>query len=358
MRYLHVISAFAGELWAMEPNKLQTVAGFLAFKARGGMYSPEDLAARVPDSRARAAARGPGGVAVLPMHGVISQRMGMMEEISGGTSTDALAADFRAALGDSTVSAIVFDCDSPGGGTYGVDELASEIRAARGVKPIVAQVNSLCASAAYYLASQADEVVMTPGGEAGSIGVYAIHEDLSQMLENEGVKPTLIKAGKYKAETNSLSPLTPDARDYIQGRVDLAHDAFVKAVAAGRKTSQANVRENFGQGRMFGAEAAVKAGLADRIAPLQETLQRFGAVPARHGAAASSRQAFAAGETPPLSQIEDVLRDAGFPKALATAFVSRGQGALRSESGPAETPRTLTPEARASLDRLLEKLSA
>ena len=358
MRYLHVISAFAGEVWALQPEKLQTLAAFLAFKARGGDYSEAELRARVPETRARAAANAPGGIAVLPMHGVISQRLGMMQEISGGTSTEALAASFRAALDDPAISAIVFDCDTPGGGTYGVDELASEIRAARGVKPIVAQVNSLCASAGYYLASQADEVVITPGGEAGSIGVYAVHQDISRMLEAEGVTPTLIKAGKYKAETSELAPLSADAHDYLQARVDHAHDAFVRAVAAGRKTTQSNVRENFGQGRMFSADAAVKAGLADRVATMTETLQRFGAAPVRRDAAAAARQAFAGGQNPKLSLIEDVLRDAGFPNALAVDFVSRGKGALRSESGPVETPPTLAPATRAALDQLLTRLSS
>lgn len=357
MRYLHVLSAFAAEPWAMQPEKLEAVASFLLFKARGGSYSAEDLEARFGGNAPGNGQRSTGTIALLPMYGVVSQRAGMLQEISGGTSTEALAGQFRNAVADEAVTAIVFDVDSPGGGTYGVDELASEIRAARGVKPIIAQVNSLCASAAYYLASQADEVVITPGGEVGSIGVYAVHEDISKMLESEGVKPTLIRGqkGVNKAETASHLPLSASARSYLQDRVNLAEDAFITAVAAGRRTTVANVVDNFGKGRMFGAKEAVQRGLADQVGTLHQTLERLGVQGPRYNASADSRRAFATGQNPSLSQIEDVLRDAGFPKALAANFVSAGKGALRSESGPDET-RSLSPDAQASLAAFLARI--
>lgn len=359
MQYLRILAAFAGQPWAMQPEKLEVITSFLMFKARGGSFTPEEVQARVGDRSALDPVKPNGGVAILPVHGVISQRMGMMQDISGGTSTDALAQQFRAALADEGIKAIVFSHDSPGGGTYGVDELAAEIRNARGVKPIIAQVDSLSASASYYLASQADEIVVTPGGEAGSIGVYAVHEDISKMLEEKGIKPTLIKAdnGIYKAETANIAPLTEAAHDYIKGRVNQAEDAFIKAVAAGRKVPQATVRDNFGKGRMFGAAELVRRGMADRVGTMQETLQRLGVSAPRIGAAANSRRMFAAGETPQLSQIEEVLREAGFPNALATAFVSRGKGALQSESGQEET-RTLSPDAKASLQQFMARLGS
>lgn len=358
MQYLRILAAFAGQPWAMQPEKLEAVTAFLMFKARGGVLSPDEVQARITDRQAAETAKAPGGLAVLPVHGVISQRMGMMQDISGGTSTDALSQSFDGALSDDTIKAIIFAHDSPGGGTYGIDELATKVRNARGVKPIIAQIDSLCASAAYYLASQCDEIVVTPGGEAGSIGVYSVHEDISKLLEKEGIKPTLIrgKSGPNKAETANINPLSAEAHDYLQQRVNLAEDNFIKAVAAGRNVTPAQVRDNFGKGRMFGAQELVKRGMADRVGTMQETLQRFGAAPPRIGAAANSRRMFAAGNTPPLSQIEEVLREAGFPNALATAFVSRGKGALLSESGPDET-RTLSPDAKASLDQFLARIS-
>jgi ClpP class serine protease len=78
--------------------------------------------------------------------------------------------------------------------TDGIPELAAEIRAARGKKPIVAVANYRAASAAYWLGSQADEFVASPSADVGSIGVFAAHEDVSGMQEKLGVKTTLISA--------------------------------------------------------------------------------------------------------------------------------------------------------------------
>ena len=359
MQYLRILAAFAGQPWAMQPEKLEAISAFLMFKARGGTLTPDEVQARISDKRAAETTASPGGVAVLPVHGIIAQRIALMDDISGGgggTSTEALTKQFDAAIADDTVKAIIFSHDSPGGGVYGVDELATKIRNARGIKPIVGQIDSCSASASFYLLSQCDEVVVTPSGEGGSLGVYSVHEDISKLLEKEGIKPTLIKAqhGIYKAETANIEPLTADAREYLQQRVNLAEEAFIKAVAAGRKVSQATVRDNFGKGRMFGAQELVKRGMADRVGTMQETLQRFGVAAPRVGAAANSRRMFAAGETPALSQIEEVLREAGFPNALATAFVSRGKGALLSDSGP-ETQQ-LSADAKASLASFLARL--
>jgi ClpP class serine protease len=323
--------------------------------------TPARSQARISDAKARDTADAPGGVAVLPVYGVISQRVSMMQDISGGggTSTEALGAQFRAAVRDDTIKAIVFDGDTPGGGTYGVEELASEIRSARGVKPIVAQVNSLVASAGLLPAQPVRRGGRArPSGEAGSIGVYGVHEDVSKALAKEGVKPTLIRGekGVHKAESIGFpAPVRRDAHAYLQDRVNRAEDAFIAAVAAGRKTTQANVVDTYGKGRMFGAADLVKRGMADRSArcrtPWRASAPRF----PRFAAAADSRRAFAAGANPALSQIEDVLRDAGFPKALAANFVSAGKGALRSESGPEETP-SLSSDAKASLAAFLASL--
>lgn len=359
MRYEHIILAYAAEPWAMQPEKLEAVSRFLAFKARGGSYSPVQLQANIEGRRDGAAARAAGDVMILPVYGVLSQRASLLQDISGGASCEQIGAAFRAAVADESVRAIVMDFDTPGGSTFGIEDLANEIRAARGVKPIIAQVNSLCASAGYWLATQADEIVVTPGGVAGSIGVYAVHEDISEMLANEGIKPTLIRGrqGPNKAELNGLGPLEDGARAALQERVDQEEAKFVSAVAAGRGVATSVVTSKFGGGRVFNADDLVTRGMADRVAPLRDTLSRLGSAPPRPNAAGQSRQAFAQGHNPTLAQIEDVLRDAGFPNALAVAFVSAGKGALRSESGPETTTPLSDPEAKASFDRLMARLA-
>jgi len=278
MKYQHVLSAFAAEPWAMDRGKLAVIADFLAFKAAGGVMPAEEMAARITKKHDGEIARREGAVAVIPVHGVLAPKMDLMTEISGGTSYTGLMRAIHAALADPEIKAIVLDIDSPGGAVPGAQELGDEIRALRGgEKPIIAQVNHLAASAAYWIASQADEVVVSPSGRAGSIGVYTVHEDISAALEKAGVKRTYIAAGEYKVEGNETEPLAEDALAFIEERVKRSYDRFVGAVAAGRGVTVSRVEKDFGQGRVFFAEELIEKGMADRIGTLDETLARFGA---------------------------------------------------------------------------------
>ena len=191
------------------------------------------------------------------------------------TGTDVLVGQLRAAVADRSIRAIVLDIESPGGLIYGVPEAAEEIRELREQKKITAVANSYAASAAYWLAAQASEVVVTPSGEVGSVGVFAVHQDWSEFYAKLGIKPTQIFAGKYKTEFSGLAPLSDEARDELQRRVDETYENFIKAVAAGRGVSAAAARDGFGQGRMVRAKAAVAAGMADRVATLQSVVTKL-----------------------------------------------------------------------------------
>ncbi len=216
-------------------------------------------------------------IAVLPLTGTISHRMGMLSEASGGISTERFTQWLRAAAADPSVKAIVIDADSPGGTVDGVPELADEIARTNKSKPVVGVANSMAASAAYWLLSQCGELVVTPSGEVGSVGVFASHEDISKMYDQIGVKVNLIAAGKFKTEGNPYEPLSDDARQALQGQVNDFYDLFTKAVARGRNTDQKTVKAGFGEGRMLLAAQAVKENMADRVATLDQTLAKLGA---------------------------------------------------------------------------------
>lgn len=216
-------------------------------------------------------------IAVLPLTGTISHRMGMLSEASGGISTERFTQWLRAAVADPSVKAIVIDSDSPGGTVDGVPELADEIAKATKTKPVVGVANSMAASAAYWLLSQCSELVCTPSGCVGSVGVFASHEDVSKMYDQIGVKVNLISAGKFKTEGNPYEPLSDDARQALQGQVNDYYDLFTKAVARGRNTDQKTVKAGFGEGRMLLAQQAVKENMADRVATLDQTLAKLGA---------------------------------------------------------------------------------
>lgn len=262
--------------WAILPDKLNEIQELIALRAAGVRFSVDEIQARIGfDAAAARRVSSEGSVAVIPIYGVLSQRMNLMSMMSGGTSTEQLSDQVRQAMADDDVGAIVFDVDSPGGNVNGIPELADELFGYRGQKPMVAVVNPLNASAAYWLTSQMNEIVITPSGQTGSIGVVAMHQDVSGALANEGVAVNLITAGKYKAEGNPYQPLDDEARDAIQSSVNDYYGMFVDAVARGRGVKASDVRNGFGEGRVLGAKAAVSAGLADRVDTLKGTIARL-----------------------------------------------------------------------------------
>ena len=294
MRYSAIVRAVYSSVWAILPEKLEAIAAFLNMKLAGESATPELIAAIRADNIAAAArvkslSNGkPGSIAVLPLYGLINQRVS--GDVSGpsGTSVQEFTRQFRQVVNDPNVTAIIIDVDSPGGTISGVDELATEIFNARKTKKITAVSNCLCASAAYYLASQASEVCVSPSSLTGSIGVYRLHEDDSAALDNMGVKFTFISAGKYKTEGNSFQPLDDEARTAMQGVVDDFYGMFTKAVARGRGVAVKAVVNGFGQGRCLTAQDAVKQGLADRIASFDEVLGKYGV---KQSSSASARAA-------------------------------------------------------------------
>jgi signal peptide peptidase SppA len=274
-KYRHIVRAVAETPWAILPSTLATIVDLVQFRAEGGQLSQDEIQERIGAGPARRGGYTAGAVGVLPLYGVIMPRATLMSEISGGTSLQSFCTGLRELLANDQVGSLLIDVNSPGGSTDLIAETAAEIRAARGSKPIVAIANTTAASAAYWLASQADELVVTPSGSVGSIGVFGVHEDWSKFEESLGVKTTLISAGKYKTELNPHEPLTAEARQAAQGRVDEFYAMFVADVAKGRGASPDDVRGGFGEGRMVLAKSAVKAGMADRVATFDDTVTRL-----------------------------------------------------------------------------------
>jgi signal peptide peptidase SppA len=283
MNHQLLIAEFLATPWALMPERLNAVATVLSRWSQNVAASNDALATVATDRALRDARRqastmaSGGGIAVLPLYGVVTQRGNMVDDVSGpgSVSTQQFAATLRQALADETVNQILIDIDSPGGSVYGVSELADELVNARAQKPVVAIANSLAASAAYWIGCSASEFYVTPGGEVGSIGVWQAHFDYSQALAAEGVTPTLIAAGKYKVEGNPYAPLDEEAQSFMQSRVDDYYTAFTKSVARGRGVPIAQVRDGMGQGRVLGADAALTQGMVDGIATLDDVIKKM-----------------------------------------------------------------------------------
>ena len=283
MKHELLIAEFLSTPWALMPERLNAFSAVMARWSGNVPASMDVLSGIDADKVVREARRqtttavSGGGIAVLPLYGVVTQRGNMVDDVSGpgSVSTQKFAAALRQALADESVSQILIDIDSPGGSVYGVAELADEIVAARAQKPIIAIANSLAASAAYWIGCSASEFYVTPGGEVGSIGVWQAHFDYSQALAAEGVTPTLISAGKYKVEGNPYAPLDPEAQAFMQSRVDDYFLTFAKAVAKGRGVPIVLVRNSMGQGRVLGAEAALEQNMVDGIVTLDDAIRKM-----------------------------------------------------------------------------------
>lgn len=281
VRYVHVINYVTGRPWAILPEKMTEILSFLYTRASGEYIDPAIVAEYRAAAERRPRQRKADAVGVLPIYGTISHRMDLLTEMSGGTSIEGLTRDLRVMVADPDISAIVLDVDSPGGAVDGIEEFAAEVYQSRRKKPIVAVANTLAASAAYWIAASASELVVTPTALVGSVGVIAAHENIAGMLEQKGVEVSLITAGEHKAENNPFEPLTEEGRAEIQKHVDEYYGLFTRAVARGRNVPVETVRKDFGGGRVFGAKEAISIGMADRMATLDEVVATAGRLPER-----------------------------------------------------------------------------
>jgi signal peptide peptidase SppA len=183
------------------------------------------------------------------------------------TDYSQIRANVRRALADPTARTIDLVIDSPGGSVLGLPETADVIFAANKIKPVRAFVTGIAASAAYWLASQASSITMTPSGEVGSVGVLDIHADVSKSIEDAGVKLTVVTAGPHKAERAPFSTLSDDAKARMQTGVTAWYGDFLSTVRRGRG-ARVSASSNYGGGRMLGSREALAAGMVDFITTL------------------------------------------------------------------------------------------
>lgn len=272
-RDAHVLGFALDHPWAIDPTWLPVIAQILGRHAAHRDVDETVIQAALLQRKNLPQPKG-GAVAVIPVYGVIAPRANAMTDISGGTSFGELGQQLAAAVDDPKVSTIVLDVDSPGGSVAGATEFAAQVRAARAKKPVIAQAQYKMGSAAYWLAASATKIHAAPSALVGSIGVYTIHDEISKALAQEGVTRTYISAGKHKVVGNEVTPLTDEALAILSTPVRAYYDAFVGDIAKGRGVTAQAVREGFGEGKSVTASEAMKLGMIDAIATLEDTVAR------------------------------------------------------------------------------------
>lgn len=354
MKHARIVRYVLETPWAIRPEALGAILEAVSLYAEGGRFPADQLAERIGSGPAGRPPEKQGAVAVLPLYGTIMPRANLFSEISGGTSLQRFGAAFREAIADDSIGSILLDVDSPGGMVDLVPETAAEIRAARGRKPIVAVANTEAASAAYWIASQAEELVVTPSGMVGSIGVFALHDDISRMQANMGWKTTLISAGRFKTEGNPFEPLSDEAQAAIQSMADEYYGMFVGDVARGRSVGPADVRRGFGEGRMVTARTALAEGMADRVATFEAVLADLvrGRSPVSRPKARGS--ADAAADHQELEQIHLVLDSQLLVHSLVAVAIPSHDTEVIDEpwDGPAEEAKIPNDSGQSVLERM------
>jgi capsid assembly protease len=220
------------------------------------------------------------GVAVIPVLDTLVNRGAWLDSRSGLSSYEGIAAQLRAAGQDPEVRSVLLDISSPGGEAAGMAGLADMIRSVRQTKPVTAFVNDMAASAAYGIASAANEIVISPTSIVGSIGVVMLHADRSGELAAQGVKPTLIFAGSHKVDGNPFEPLSDAVRADLQASVDAHYRQFLETVEQGRGLRLTAGMARATEARTFIGAEAIARGLADRVASFDEVLASLSTDPA------------------------------------------------------------------------------
>jgi len=267
------MSAFwkaADAVWAIREDALMTLLDV----ARRDNLSPEAVAKKLGrplNNTFSVTVR--NGVAILPVTGPLFRHANLLTQVSGATSYDLLATEFQRAVEDAQIRAIVLDIDSPGGEVNGNAEFADQVFAARGIKPVVAYVSGMAASAAYWIASAAGEIVTAETGELGSIGTMGTFVDTSERDKISGIRK--VEVISSQSPDKNRSPTDERGHALLQQRVDDLAAVFVAKVARNRGVSQETVLADFGRGDLLVGQAAIDAGLADRFGSLEQLIDQL-----------------------------------------------------------------------------------
>lgn len=301
MKYPHLASRIFNTPLLMHPEKLDAIIAGLGGRLLGAepslgdhvrdasLFATQAGARREDERNGQTYHVHAGGLARIDVFGGLAHRTRMTADSMVIRGYQEVARAVEAAAGDPQVQTIALNLDTPGGEVSGAFELSASLRDLAAGKRLIAMVDAHALSAGYLLASQADEIVVTPTGMVGSIGVVMRHVDFSRALDSDGIEVTQIFAGDHKVDGNPYEPLPASVRADFQTEIDALYGEFVAAVVQGRGLTAEHVRGT--QARTYRAADAVEAGLADRVATFDQLLselQASGPVAVSAGHAARS----------------------------------------------------------------------
>lgn len=268
MRYARIIETLVAKRWMITPEMHATLCGLVRSKL--GESSAHSIDAQKPAMADRGddifgkkikGMSTEDGVAVIPIVGVLANRVNLIEKSCGVCDYQDIRADVEEAYNDSRIKSVVLDIRSPGGTVSGCYETADAIARLASRKSTVAFTDDLIASAAYYLAAPCKAIVATPSSMVGSIGCILQLLDDTKAWEMYGYKVETFRSDELKAVGASGTTLSDQQRVYLQELVDEGANRFKNWVSQHRPM----VRETAMDARVFTADGALAEGLIDRV---------------------------------------------------------------------------------------------
>lgn len=215
-----------------------------------------------------------GVVQVIYAEGEITQAN--ISPFAAGASTigAGLGDRLREAAEDDDVKAVVLRMNSPGGDAFLSEQLWHAVKQLRSKKPVVVSMGDYAASGGYYISSAANRIVAQPNTLTGSIGIFGLFPNFSELVQKVGVNVEVVKTNDFADLTISMpyKPLTNEQRALIQGHVERGYDVFLSRVAEGRHMTKAQV-DSVGQGRVWLGRKAQTLGLVDKLGGLDVAIK-------------------------------------------------------------------------------------
>ena len=215
-----------------------------------------------------------GVVQVIYAEGEITQAN--ISPFAAGVSTigAGLGDKLREAAEDDDVKAVVLRMNSPGGDAFLSEQLWHAVKQLRSKKPVVVSMGDYAASGGYYISSAANRIVAQPNTLTGSIGIFGLFPNFSELVQKVGVNVEVVKTNDFADLTISMpyKPLTNEQRALIQRHVERGYDIFLSRVAEGRHMTKAQV-DSVGQGRVWLGRKAQTLGLVDKLGGLDVAIK-------------------------------------------------------------------------------------
>ncbi len=199
--------------------------------------------------------------------------VGEIDGFSGdGINSDDLSKTIRKARRDSSIKAIVFRVNSPGGSALGSEIIWREVKLAQKVKPVIVSMGDLAASGGYYISCAAQTIVAQPTTLTGSIGVFGLIPNIKGLMNKIGVTFDGVKTNKFADMPSTTRPFTKEERGLMQSYIELVYKTFITHCADGRKTTTEKIDE-VGQGRVWSGENAISINLIDTIGGINDAIE-------------------------------------------------------------------------------------